>query len=128
MKQSAVKYVLPMKATVCHLCLVLPVCLAALCGRAESALPARELVQSRLAQECPGLLDLYKHLHSHPELSFQEVRSAARVAESCFEYLDAPISRLGMPDAHNAYAPTLEDWLLPNADKVVEAARKVLAY
>jgi len=80
-KQSAVKYVLPMKATVYHLWLVLPVCLAALCGRAESALPARELVQSRLAQECPGLLDLYKHLHSHPELSFQEVQSAARVAE-----------------------------------------------
>jgi hippurate hydrolase len=34
-----------------------------------------------LQQEYPSLLELYKHLHSHPELSFQEVQSAARVAE-----------------------------------------------
>src|ERR1700736_43408 len=27
------------------------------------------------------LLDLYKHLHSHPELSFKEVETAKRVAE-----------------------------------------------
>jgi pyruvate/2-oxoglutarate/acetoin dehydrogenase E1 component len=53
---------------------------------------------------------------------------AARVAENCFEYLDAPVVRLGMPDAHNAYAPTLEQWLLPSTDKIADAARKVLAY
>jgi hippurate hydrolase len=34
-----------------------------------------------VAQECPSLLSLYQHLHSHPELSFQETQSAARVAE-----------------------------------------------
>ncbi len=38
-------------------------------------------VESRVAQECPSLLALYQHLHSHPELSFQEVQSAARVAD-----------------------------------------------
>ena len=61
--------------------LVMLVCLASFCGRGQSAAPARELVQSQVAQEYPGLLELYQHLHSHPELSFQEVQSAARVAE-----------------------------------------------
>jgi amidohydrolase len=56
-------------------------CLASSYGRAQSPPPAREQVQSRLQQEYPSLLELYKHLHSHPELSFQEVQSAARVAE-----------------------------------------------
>jgi hippurate hydrolase len=56
-------------------------CLAAVCGRGQSAPPARELVQSRVAQECPSLFELYKYLHSHPELSFHETQSAARVAE-----------------------------------------------
>ncbi len=40
-----------------------------------------ELVRSRLQQEYPSLFELYKHLHSHPELSLQEAQSAARVAE-----------------------------------------------
>ena len=61
--------------------LILAVCLVSLYGRGQSAAPAQELVQSRVAQEYPSLLELYKHLHSHPELSFQEVQSAARVAD-----------------------------------------------
>lgn len=32
-------------------------------------------------QQLPELLTLYKHLHSHPELSFHEERTAARIAE-----------------------------------------------
>jgi pyruvate/2-oxoglutarate/acetoin dehydrogenase E1 component len=53
---------------------------------------------------------------------------AARVGEHCFADLDAPVSRLGMADTHNGYASTLEDWILPNTQKIVEASRKVLAY
>ena len=53
-------------------------CLASLSGRAQSAAPARELVQARVAQEYSSLFELYKHLHAHPELSFQEKQSAAR--------------------------------------------------
>jgi amidohydrolase len=70
-----------MKTNVCKVGLVLLVCLAACWGRSQSAAPARELVRSQLAREYPSLLELYQHLHSHPELSFQEVQSAARVAE-----------------------------------------------
>jgi hippurate hydrolase len=61
--------------------LVVLVCLAALYCRGQKPLTVREAVQARVAQECPSLLELYKHLHSHPELSFQEVQSAARVAD-----------------------------------------------
>ena len=53
---------------------------------------------------------------------------AARVAEQCFEYLDAPVMRIGMAEAPNAYAPTLEEWLLPSTDKIVDKARQVLRY
>jgi hippurate hydrolase len=37
-------------------------------------------VRKRIAIEKDGLLALYKHLHSHPELSLREVRTAARLA------------------------------------------------
>jgi amidohydrolase len=60
--------------------LVLLVCLLASCGRGQNRAP-QEAVQARVAQEWPSLFELYKQLHSHPELSFQEVQSAARVAE-----------------------------------------------
>ncbi len=60
--------------------------LAVVCGagraHAAPAPPAnRELVSSRIAQEYASLFEFYKQLHSHPELSFQEAQSAARVAE-----------------------------------------------
>ena len=71
-----------MRTPVCGVWLVmLLVCLPAICGHGQSPAPVRELVQSRVAQECPSLFELYKHLHSHPELSFHETQSAARVAE-----------------------------------------------
>ena len=42
---------------------------------------ARDAVKARVAQEYPSLLELYKHLHTNPELSFKEVATAARVAD-----------------------------------------------
>ena len=69
------------KSTAVSACCVMLLGLAPCCGRGQSVAPARKVVQSRLAQEYPSLFELYKHLHSHPELSFQEIRTAARVAE-----------------------------------------------
>lgn len=43
--------------------------------------PIVEAVTAPLNSSLPGLLDLYKDLHSHPELSLQEVRSAGKIAE-----------------------------------------------
>src|SRR3989454_7098573 len=50
-------------------------------GHAQNANSARELSDQRVSQEQSRLLELYKHLHTHPELSFQEEQTSARVAE-----------------------------------------------
>jgi hippurate hydrolase len=41
---------------------------------------AQDLRQS-IRQDMPSLLEIYRDLHAHPELSLQETRSAARMAE-----------------------------------------------
>jgi pyruvate/2-oxoglutarate/acetoin dehydrogenase E1 component len=53
---------------------------------------------------------------------------AAIISEEAFEYLDAPIVRVASVDAPVPYSPPLEAAFLPNADTVVEAARKLVDY
>ncbi|MBX3147167.1 MAG: alpha-ketoacid dehydrogenase subunit beta [Gemmatimonadales bacterium] len=53
---------------------------------------------------------------------------AARINEQCFEWLDAPIRRVCAHDVPLPYAPTLEDFVLPQTDDIVKAARWMLAY
>jgi len=52
----------------------------------------------------------------------------ARVNEQMFEYLDGPVMRVTAHDVPLPYAPTLEDFVLPQVDDVVKAARWLLAY
>lgn len=53
---------------------------------------------------------------------------AALVSSEAFEYLDAPVRRVASPDTPVPYAPTLEDFILPNADKVALELRSLAAY
>jgi pyruvate/2-oxoglutarate/acetoin dehydrogenase E1 component len=53
---------------------------------------------------------------------------AAILAQDLFEYLDGPITRVAAPDAPFPYAPPLEAAYLPDAEKIVSAARKLAAY
>jgi len=53
---------------------------------------------------------------------------AAMLADGLFEYLDGPITRVAAPDVPFPYAPTLEAGYLPNAEKILSAARKLAAY
>ena len=53
---------------------------------------------------------------------------AAIISEHAFEYLDAPVMRVASADAPVPYAPALESAFLPNATKVVEAAKKLVQY
>lgn len=46
-----------------------------------SAAEAPSVVRARVDAELPRLLDLYKHLHANPEISFQELKTAARIAD-----------------------------------------------
>lgn len=50
---------------------------------------------------------------------------AARIMDEAFDYLDAPVKRVTGEDVPMPYAANLEKLALPNAAKVVEAARAV---
>jgi pyruvate/2-oxoglutarate/acetoin dehydrogenase E1 component len=53
---------------------------------------------------------------------------AAVIAERCFEALDAPLVRVTAPDTPIPFSPPLEEFFLPNADKVCRAARALAGY
>jgi 2-oxoisovalerate dehydrogenase E1 component len=53
---------------------------------------------------------------------------AARIAGELFEYLDAPVQRVAALDTFVAYAPVLEDAILPQAAVVFEAITKLHKY
>jgi 2-oxoisovalerate dehydrogenase E1 component beta subunit len=53
---------------------------------------------------------------------------AAVLSERCFEYLDGPLIRVTAPDTPVPYSPPLEEFFLPNAEKVCRAARALAAY
>ena len=67
-------------------------------------------------------------LHKAPLTGGAGAEFAARIAEQAFEYLDAPIKRVAALDVPTPYAPPLEAYALPNKDKVLAAARELLAY
>jgi pyruvate dehydrogenase E1 component beta subunit len=50
----------------------------------------------------------------------------AHCQQHAFDYLDAPIQRINTADTPMAYAPTLVEAFLPQAEQVVKAARQVL--
>ena len=52
----------------------------------------------------------------------------ARINDLAFEWLDAPVKRVCAHDVPLPYAPTLEDFVLPQVDDVVAAARWLAKY
>jgi 2-oxoisovalerate dehydrogenase E1 component beta subunit len=53
---------------------------------------------------------------------------AAIIAEEAFEWLDAPVVRVASIDTPVPYSPPLEEYYLPQAKDVLDAARKLAAY
>ena len=53
---------------------------------------------------------------------------AARVADECFAWLDAPVKRVASTDTFVGYAPQLEDAILPQIDDFLRAYREVASY
>lgn len=53
---------------------------------------------------------------------------AARIADEMFPWLDAPVRRVASLDTWVAYAPRLEDAILPQVDDVLDAIDGIVAY
>lgn len=66
-------------------------------------------------------------LSEEPRTGSLAAEVAARIAETSFFQLDAPVSRLCCLDTPVPYSPPLEAAYLPNADKLVARVRELLA-
>ncbi len=53
---------------------------------------------------------------------------AARIGDELFEWLDAPVRRIGALDTFVGYAPVLEDAILPQVATIVDAALALRKY
>ena len=53
---------------------------------------------------------------------------AARIADELFEFLDAPVKRVAALDCFVAYAPEVEDAILPQVDDVLKAVTELAKY
>ena len=52
---------------------------------------------------------------------------AAVIQQGAFDYLDAPIERVGAKFAPLAFAPAMEQWVVPHAVDVLEAVKRTVA-
>ena len=53
---------------------------------------------------------------------------AAWISDELFEWLDGPVRRVASIDTPVAYAPNIEDEILPQTDDVLAAIRELAAY
>jgi len=51
---------------------------------------------------------------------------AATLAETMSDYLTAPVTRVASPDIPVPFAPPMENFYRPDANRIVEAVRKLL--
>ena len=67
-------------------------------------------------------------LHEAPLTGGVGGEFAALIAEKAFDYLDAPVKRVAAIDTPVPYSPPLEEFHLPSKERLLTAAREVLAY
>jgi 2-oxoisovalerate dehydrogenase E1 component len=53
---------------------------------------------------------------------------AARIADDCFAWLDAPVKRVGSTDTFVGYAPSLEDAILPQVEDIKRAVEETARF
>jgi pyruvate/2-oxoglutarate/acetoin dehydrogenase E1 component len=52
---------------------------------------------------------------------------AAQIQEECFDYLDAPVGRVGAPFSPVPFAPSLEKHYVPDAKRIADGVREAVA-
>lgn len=67
-------------------------------------------------------------VHSANRLAGIGAEIAAQIADEAFQWLDAPIRRLGGLDTPIPFSPPLEDAYRPNGEKIAAAARELAAW
>jgi 2-oxoisovalerate dehydrogenase E1 component len=53
---------------------------------------------------------------------------AAAIADECFAWLDAPVRRVASADTYVAYAPQLEDAILPQVESFKTAFAELMRF
>jgi 2-oxoisovalerate dehydrogenase E1 component len=53
---------------------------------------------------------------------------AARIADSCFQFLDGPVKRIAAKDCHIPYSPILENAVLPNREQIYKSIKDLIKY
>ena len=51
---------------------------------------------------------------------------AAQIQEEAFDYLDAPVGRVGAPFTPVPFSPSLEKAYMPTAEKIADEVRQIL--
>jgi len=67
-------------------------------------------------------------LHEDTRIGGLAGELAAVIAEKAFDDLDGPIVRVTAPDTPVPFSPPLEEFFLPNVQKIADAARQLAAY
>ncbi|RMG43500.1 MAG: tungsten formylmethanofuran dehydrogenase, partial [Candidatus Dadabacteria bacterium] len=91
----------------------------------------RTIVPLDLDTICQSVEKTNRLLIAHEDVEFMGFGAeiAAKVADCCFEHLDAPVKRVGMKYAAAVpHSPVLENAVLPQNEDVLDAARKLLSY
>jgi 2-oxoisovalerate dehydrogenase E1 component len=66
--------------------------------------------------------------HEAPLFAGMGGEIASVIADQGFEYLDAPVRRIGAKDSFVPFAPNLEAAVLPSVEQIAQAIRDLLAY
>ncbi len=67
-------------------------------------------------------------VHEAPLFAGMGAEVAARLADAAFEFLDAPVRRVGARDCFVPFAPSLEAAVLPSVEQIATAIKELLAY
>jgi pyruvate dehydrogenase E1 component beta subunit len=70
----------------------------------------------------------HRALVAHEAVRFGGIGAeiAAQIQEEAFDYLDAPVGRVGAPFAPVPFSPALEKEYVPNAEKIAAEVRRIL--